>query len=361
MTRRASHRTTDHASRITDHGSRITHHGSRITHNASPNTQHATRNTPHATRLARVALVAVSLLLPASPRAEIVNRIVATIDGEPVTLYEIKQFVLQRTGGVIPPGLSLEDPQLLEPYLTERIIKKEIADLGITISDAEIDKQIERIRAQNQLTPERFEQAVQAQGMTLESFRAKLREEMEKAQLINREIRGKVNVTPEEVERYYEAHRDEYSAPEEVHLRHIVLRLEPNASPSEVATATEKAAELRRRIEDGEDFAELAKQYSEDAAAESGGDLGLIGRGEMLDEFEAAVSTLKVGEVSQPVRTAAGVHLIKLEAAPGTPESAKEALAGEIKEQLYNAALEERYQRWLAEDLRKRHHVEMRP
>ncbi len=293
--------------------------------------------------------------------AMIVNRIVATVDGDPITLYDLKKFVQKHTNGQLPPGITYDSPTVLQPCITERIVQKEISDQGIVIRDEDVDKQIQHIMAQNHLTPDQFQQAVAAQGISMDEFRQRLREEIEKAQLINREIRGKVNVTPEEVQRYYEAHKDEYATPGQVHVRHIVLRLDPNASPEEVQKVMDKAAELRKRIEDGEDFATLAKQYSEGPAAASGGDLGNLKKGEMLDEFEAAVDKLKVGEVSPPVRTSVGVHLIMLEEKSGEGHTGIAELQGEIKDKLYNAALEERYQRWLTEDLPQRHHVEIRP
>ena len=108
------------------------------------------------------------------------------------------------------------------------------------------------------------------------------------------------------------------------------------------------------------DFAEMAKEYSDDPNGKNGGDLGWFKPGQMIDELEKAAEKLQVGEVSDPVRTRAGIHLIKLEAREGASHENLGELQDQIKQQLYNAALEDRFQKWLTEELRKRHHVEIR-
>jgi len=187
-----------------------------------------------------------------------------------------------------------------------------------------------------------------------------VREDIQKQQLVTREIRGKVSVSPEEVQRYYDAHLSEYSTPSRLQVAHILLHLEADAPPDRVAAITAKAQDVYQRIKKGADFAEMAKEYSEDPTGQSGGDLGWFKQGEMLDEMEKAAAKLKVGEVSEPVRTKVGLHIMKLEAREDASHQKLDGLADQIKQQLYNAAIEERFQKWITEELRKRHHVEMR-
>ena len=310
--------------------------------------------------LAAAALAAIASVSTAA-HAETVDKILATIDGEPVTMYEVQQFTADQmhTPGTNPDSANLDPKAALDACITEKIIEMEISDKGIVVRDEDIDRYIEGIRAQNNISMDRLKQAVETQGMSWDGYRKRVRLELEKGQLINREIRGKVNVTPEDVQRYYEKHKDEYSTPGTVHLRHIVLLLPKDASAQDVAKVMAKAKDLRQKIADGADFAEVAKQYSQDAAASSGGDLGFVKKGGMLDAIEKAAEKLKVGEVSQPIQTSAGIHLIKLEGVQQASSKLAADEADEIKKQLYNAALEERYQRWLTEDLRKLHHVEI--
>lgn len=289
----------------------------------------------------------------------LVNRILATIDNTPVTLYELHEF--RRRASRVQPLAAADDAVLLDALITDLIIQKEIREQGIVVTEEDVDRYIENIRTRNQLTEEQLRAAVVQQGLTWDGYRTQVREELQKVQLINREVRGKVSVTPEDVERYYEAHRDEYVTPPQVAISHIVLRLPDPATPEQIEAVMERARELHRRLKKGEDFHKLAREYSEDAAAADGGSLGTFKKGTMLDEFEKAIEHLNPGEFSEPIRTKVGIHIVRLDERIGTGYQPLEKLADGIKEQLYNKALEERYERFLREDLRKRHHVEVLP
>lgn len=305
------------------------------------------------------AVLALALLLDAAcAGATVVNKILATVDGEPITMYQLKQYSDRNLRTKQGPG-GLDQAQTLDALITDKVIEKEASDKGIIVKDEDINHYVDGIKERNHLTDEQLQEALAAQGLTKEAYRTQVREEIQKAQLINREIRGKVNVTPEEVERYYKAHLAEYSTPARIQLAHILFHLDPNATPDQVAAMTAKAEELRARIRKGADFAEMAKEYSDDPSGKNGGDLGWFKPGQMLDELEKAAEKLQVGEVSDPVRTRAGIHLIKLEAREGASHENLGELQDQIKQQLYNAALEDRFQKWLTEELRKRHHVEM--
>lgn len=292
--------------------------------------------------------------------AELLNRVVATVDGEPITLFELERFVQDRHGELTRAGIKTLK-EALEGLITEKLLAKEIADQKVDVRDEDIDRYIQQIRGQNRLSEDQLAQALQQEGLTYDQYRAQVKKEIEKIQLLTREIRGRVNITPEEVERYYEAHKKEYYVPARVRLRHIILLVQPNA-PNEVAAATfARARELRKRIVDKkEDFHKLAKLYSEDAAAAQGGDLGEVQPDQVLPQFEAVLPTLAEGEVSQPIRTEVGVHLIKMEKRRPEGHRPLAEVSKEIKDKLYNEALEARYTRWLSEDLKKRHYVEIK-
>ncbi|HXQ20036.1 MAG TPA: peptidylprolyl isomerase [Candidatus Acidoferrales bacterium] len=314
----------------------------------------------HRFRPPRAVVLGALLSLAALPaHAVLVDRILATVDGEPITLHELKTFGARSLHGQ-QMNASMDQAQLLDALISDKIMQKEVSDKGIIVRDEDIDHYIDGIKERNKLNDDQLQQALGAQGLTMESYRTQIREEIQKAQLINREIRGKVNVTPEEVQRYYEAHIAEYSTPAKVQVAHILFRLDANASADQVAAVTAKAQSVRDRIKKDADFAAMAREYSDDPSGQNGGDLGWFKQGELLDDLEKVATRLKVGEVSEPVRSKVGVHILKVEAREGESHQKLDELADQIKEQLYNAALEDRFQKWLEEDLRKRHHVEMR-
>jgi peptidyl-prolyl cis-trans isomerase SurA len=303
-------------------------------------------------RLLRAALVLLAGLAAGAARAEIANRIVATIDGEPVTAYEVRKYAGER-------GLDGAAPdQALQALITDRLLEKEVKALGIAARDEDIDRYIGEIQQRNGLDPQRFEQALTAQGMTLESYRARVKAEIEKAQLVNREIRQRVNVSPEEIRRYYDAHLDDYALRDRVKVRHILI-VPASDDPDEVARARAKAEEVRALAAKGKSFDDLAREYSQGPGADKGGELGTFGRGDMERALDEAAFALKPGQVSGVVQTSAGFHILRVDEHIAAGHRPLEEVRDDIRESLYNQALEDRFQNWLSRDLRERHHVEV--
>jgi parvulin-like peptidyl-prolyl isomerase len=291
---------------------------------------------------------------------------------------------------------KMSEKDILDAIIMNKLVNKEVETQGIKAKDEEINSYIERIKAQSNLTDEQMKEALAKQGFSMEGYRKQVAEEIERAMLINREIGSRVNVTPQDVERYYKEHGGSgedsdsdsdgsssttsseesaaVSSDEQVHVRHIFLPLPPAASPDEEKEVIQQIADIRKRTQDGEDFATLATAHSRGPGADQGGDLGFFKKGQMAKEIDDVAFSLKPGEVSQPFRNNAGVHLIKVEERTGStskpvaasasaPEkknnsSIDPAVAEQIKQKLYNEALRQRYERWFQEDLRFRHQVE---
>jgi peptidyl-prolyl cis-trans isomerase SurA len=310
-----------------------------------------------------IGLFLLSFAVATWSDAEVINRIVATVDNEPITLRDVKAFgkLPGQRGMFTPPegmaGMSERD--ILEVLIMNKLINKEVETQGIKAKDSDIDSYIERIKMQGNLDDEQFAAALQSQGLTMENYRKQVAEEIERALLVNREIGSRVNVTPEDVERYYKEHAEDYSQPEQVRVRHIFLPLSPSAPSEEEQEVLTQIEDIRQRALAGEDFAALADAHSRGPGAGQGGDLGYFKKGQMTKEIDEVAFALKPGDISQPFRTDAGVHLLKVEehASAGQKQLDPE-VTEEIKRRLYNEALRNRYERWFQEDLRFRHHIE---
>jgi parvulin-like peptidyl-prolyl isomerase len=300
---------------------------------------------------------------PVAVTGTVVNRIVALVDGDPITMHEVNSFT---TDDPRLAEAARQDPAgVLELVVTQHILTKEVQAQGIVISDAEIDRYIDTIKQRNNLDDAQLDAALAQQGLTRERYRKQIKDELERAQLINREIRGKVSVSPEEIERYQKEQggEEEPASDEQMAISHIMLQIPPDASPADVDAIQARAEKIYGELQDGADFAEVAKRESEDGAAKSGGKLGTFKKGEMRDELEEAVADLDPGEFSKPVRTETSIHIVRLDEriGAGTTAPLSDQQREEIKEKLYAKALEERYARWLKEDLRQKHSVEMLP
>jgi peptidyl-prolyl cis-trans isomerase SurA len=300
-----------------------------------------------------VAAVLLPALLAVGARAEIANRIVATIDGEPITAHELRRYARERGAG------SGDEPQMLDALITDKLLELEIKAQGISARDDEIDRYIEEIQQRNGLDKDGFTRALNAQGMTLEAYRGKVKNEIEKAQLVNREIRQRVNVSPEEIGRYYDKHRDDYAIDERVKVRDIFFAIEADADDTGIARTRDKALEVRELARGGRDFGGLAQQFSEGPGADKGGELGTFARGEMSRDLEEVVFALEPGAISEPVRAGGGFHLLRVDERIAKGYRPIDEVKDDIREHLYNDALEERFQNWLSRDLRERHHVEV--
>jgi parvulin-like peptidyl-prolyl isomerase len=314
----------------------------------------------------RTILIGLLFSLLSSPSsARVVELVLVVVNGEPYTLSNFRDYARTRMGREFLTGdidqVGKEDQEVLEQFITEKLLAAEVKLVGIRVSEEEIEHYIGQIKEKNRISDQELQAALSREGVSMEKYRASIRAEIEKSEIINRQVRKRVNITSEDVERYYRANPMRYMIQERVRLRHILLGLPERASPEREKEVMAKVAEVRSRASAGEDFAELARSYTEGAGASAGGDIGWVSRGSLLGEIEeAAFNKLSLGEVSQPLRTSLGVHLIKLEAREPRRALPLSEVAGKIKEELYAKALEERFQKWLKSDLRRRHRVDVK-
>lgn len=285
-------------------------------------------------------------------RAEVVNRIVATVDGEPITAHEVDQFTKER------PDMAGTRQAALEALITERVLEREADAQGIHARDEDVDSYIQQVKERGQMDQARFESAMSERGFTAESYRARVKADIEKTQLVQKEIRGRVTVSPEEIKRYYEAHQEDYRLSDQITVRDIYFPF-TSADAEAVEQTRIRAEEVRALAVAGKSFDALATQYSSGPGADKGGLLGTFGRGEMTRELDEVAFRLKPKEVSPVIATNRGFHIIRVEeASEGNLKPLKE-VENDIREQLYKEALETRFEDWLTKDLRERHHVEV--
>jgi peptidyl-prolyl cis-trans isomerase SurA len=298
-----------------------------------------------------LAVVGIACAGPA--RAEVVNRIIATVDGEPITAHEIERY--RAASG----DDELSDREVLDVLITDKLLEREVRDKKIEVKPEEIDRYIEQVRERNRIDSYRFEAALAAQGLSLEKYRERIKAELERSQLVNREIRGRVSVSPEEVERFYEANREEFRAGERVTVRAIVFRIEPLDSEAEIERIRGKADEVRQLAVGGRDFGELARQFSEGPGAERGGLLGTFTREELEDELETVAFGLAPGQPSEVVRTDRAVQILRVDKYDPPGYRPLDEVREQVREALYQRAVEHRFQDWITKDLRERHSIEV--
>jgi len=305
------------------------------------------------------------LLCPSLAAAGVVEQLIVVINGEPYTLSGLNTYSKGKLGRSFPSGnldqINASDREVLEQFITDRLLEAEVRESGISVTDDDVNRYIEQVKKNNRLSDEDLKTALAREGQTLDSYKTSVKSEMEKSEIIDRQVKRKVTITDEDVERYYKANSNKYRSNERARIRHILLALPANASPERVQDVMAKATELYKRIQAGEDFAELAKENSEGAGQADGGDIGWIKRGSLIPGLEqVAFEKLSVGQVSEPFRTSMGVHIVKLEAREAGTVLPLSTVAPRIKEELLNKALEERFAKWMKTDLRRKHRVDVK-
>lgn len=297
--------------------------------------------------------------------AAVIEQLIAVIDGEPYTLTNVKVFAMTKGKVEFPTGdlnrINDADRDILEQFVTEKLLETEIREAGIKVSDAEVDEYIAQIKTRNKLSDDDLKTALSREGQTLASYRASVKRELEKSEMINRQVRAKVNISDADAERYYKLNMKNYSSGERAQLRHILFSVPEKASADDLRGIFSKAGGIYQRIKAGEDFAKLAIEYSEGAGQADGGSIGWMQRGKLVKEIEeVAFDKLSVGQVSEPFRSSIGVHIVKLEARDPGKVPPFATVAPKIKEELYAKALDERFGKWVKSDLRKKHHVDVK-
>jgi peptidyl-prolyl cis-trans isomerase C len=310
--------------------------------------------------LAGVTLVVVAACSPAEPVANIESpsKKVATFEGGEVTLGELEQFAQQSGAGELSP----ESPQYeaLVAQIMPQLVDLEIAqayaeEQGITVTEAEVNREVEILKdqvaqqaqAQGQDVgrEEAFEQALRQADLTEEELREQIRQQLPVQKVQERVTEG-AGPSEEEVRRYYEENKAaQFTTPETRCTRHILFNKDQQ----------QKAEEVKGQLQDGGDFAELAREFSQDpGSAEQGGDLGCIGRGETVPNFEEAVFGAERGKIVGPVETEFGYHVIEVTDIREESSQPLSEVEAQIREQLTTEAQAEEFTNWLQEQKEQR-------
>ncbi len=310
---------------------------------------------------------AVMFSAPGTANAELVDRIVARIDNQIITYYELKQattpYLLQN--GMDPS--ALEDPQqreqifdeVLDELVDRKLLLQEAEKLELSVSDQEVDQWLAYTREQQGLNEQQFRQTIQQYGMSYETYREMIRQNLLKLRIVKVKVGSQVTVSQEEVEKAYtERFGDAEGKSKNIEVRHVLVRPADN-SDAEIARARQEARNARQKLNSGESFEEVAKTHSDGPSNEQGGYLGSFGRGELDPQFEEAAFKLEEGELSQVVRTQFGFHVIQVTGVSYQADSNATERKEQLRAQLQQEAVERQLQSYL-QNLRARSFVDVK-
>lgn len=299
--------------------------------------------------------------------AEVVDRIVAVVNDDIVTLYELNRAIKPYADKIGALGYSLDKKDkmlftvredVLKQLVDEKIRDQEIRRANIKVSEKEIDLTIENFKKANYLTDEDLREALAKDGLTLEEYREKMKEQILRVKLINLEVKSKIVITKEEVKSYYENQIDKYRGERKYHLRNIIMNIPPFAGDKERSEIRKKMDVVLAKLIAGEPFETLAMAHSESSFASDGGDLGLFRLDELSEQIKEAIKDLKAGDFTSVLDTDLGLQIFFVEEIVTSEAKPLEKVEPEIEKILYNEIVNEKFQTWL-EGLRKRAHIKI--
>src|SRR5260221_924492 len=265
-------------------------------------------------------VLAVLALLPLAAGAQkivLVDRIVAVVAKEVITFSELNGGVaggerqLRRQGTQAPPREVLER-QMLERMVLDRAQLQMARDTGIRVDELQVDRAVQRVAESNKMTLVEFRQALERDRVRFDLWRQELREQILLSRLREREVDEKIQVSDTEVDLFLEDQRSRRGASAEYNVSHILVRVPEQASPERIQAARAKADKIIAEARAGGEFGRLAASYSEAFDALQSGTLGWRTHERLPEAFAVVLERMKPGEVSDVVRSAAGMHVLRL-------------------------------------------------
>lgn len=300
-------------------------------------------------------------------RAEVVDRIVAVVNNDIILESELDQAMQPWMEKLKQQGYSemqrrifLADqrPKILDQLIMEKLTDQKVLHDQIKLSDEEVDSTIKRIKAINKLSDQKLQHKLEMDGMSYDEFRKQIKEQMLRTRLVNREVKSKIVITDEDVRAYYDKHRDQYAGQTKYHLRQILMKAGPSTPKTERERVAQQMARVQDRLRQGEDFAALARVYSQAPTAANGGDLGVFEERLLTSQIKQALQGLQAGQFTSVLDTEQGFQIFYVENVSHTGGKTWQEAKQEIQEKLFADIVDLKFQKWL-DQLRQQSHIKI--
>ena len=245
------------------------------------------------------------------------DRIVAIVDQTVITEQELESRIVTVTAQFKKQGTELPETSVLRKQILERLITDTLqiqyaAQTGLKVDDNQLDKTVERIAEQNQMTLTEFSEALAKDGVSMRKFRADIRNEITIARLREREVDGRVNVSESEIDNFLTSQSASNENKDEFEMSHILIRTPEEGATEDIQKAKEKVDAALSELNKGESFAKVSASFSDAPKALEGGNIGWKNGSQVPALFLEALKNMQVGDISAPLRSPNGFHLLKL-------------------------------------------------
>lgn len=288
--------------------------------------------------------------------AEMVDRIVAVVNNEIITLYDLNRAFGPYAANIkalkYPPEKERQTLFQVRQDILEKLIESMLADQQvkknqITVSEKEINNAIERIKESRQFTDEQLRQGLASQGMTMEEYRQEIQEQILRNKLVNREVKAKIVITKEDIKKYYESHREKYTGDKKYYLWNMFIKVPSGSSSLERNNARNRIEAILEELQRGQSFESLIDELKKSSSAVKGADLGLYRLEELSEQLRQVVKKMKTGEFSAVLDTNFGFQILYVQRIEESQAQPFEAVESEIDGLLYNELVDNKYREWL--------------
>jgi peptidyl-prolyl cis-trans isomerase SurA len=304
---------------------------------------------------------------PGSTRADqVFEQIIVWVNNDIITLgeYDKSKDLLRKELQKSLKGQELErvytqqEKEILKSMVDDQLLVQKGNELGITV-DTEVIKYLDRIRRDfNVDSMEELEKMMVQQGVDPVEFKLNAKTQALKQMVLSREVYSHIQISTEEITKYYDAHKQDFDRPEEVRIREILITTE-GKKDFDMAALQKKAQEVLQKAKTGDKFEELAAKYSDGPTAKEGGDLGFFPKGKMVKEIEEVAFSLRRGQVSDIIRTKYGLVIIKVEEKHEAGIQKMEVVMNEIRDRLFGEKAQPAIQAYLIK-LRQKSYIQVR-
>ncbi|MFH1478429.1 MAG: peptidylprolyl isomerase [Candidatus Omnitrophota bacterium] len=298
--------------------------------------------------LAAAIILGIAIDLP----AQVFNKIVAIVNDEVITQQDMDQllgvlyaqYVQAYKGDELLKKMEEVKRDLLNQMIEDKLILSRAKELGIQVADKEVEERLQEIR-NGFPTDSFFNNTLEAQGITVGDLKIRYRDQIMMKKVVNYEIKSKTDILPSEISEYYEKNREQFKRQEKYRVSHILIKAQ---SEVDFELAKVEIQDVYNKLVAGQDFKTLARIHSEGPNKEDGGDMGYASKGEMIEELDREIFSLKNGEFSNPIKTSVGYHIVKVDDIQHSGYMSLEEAQEDIKMMLYQQKLKEKVDRWLS-------------
>ena len=256
-------------------------------------------------------------------------------------------------------GVNETRRKVLDKLIEEKVIDQQVDKLGIEATQKDIDASIDDIKRRVGLTRSELEEAIAQDGISMEEYKQTIKHQIEHNRLINREMVADGLFNEDDLKAYYNTHKSDFLEKPKVHLRQIIIHTHKEMSEKELEEKARLILSIKERVLQGEDFSQLAKQFSDDKTRNKGGDIGYFSQGELMSEIEKDVFSSSVNSVVGPFRSGLGYHLIKIDDKKEEVYTPFKQVKDKIREQLIVQTHKKRWEEWL-ENTKKSMYIAIR-